>query len=129
MQLSKSLLFILAIILNIFMLSDGKELEEKFNWNSSTSAVINLLLTFIVLFSILNILWINYTYLPVYRVQYSKDGKVDISRLIHQYLYVGASFYWHLIFSLMAWLRGPYYLTLQLLPSLNLFKSTKFIMK
>lgn len=102
-QLSKSVLFILAIILNVVMLSDGKDLEDKFQWNSGTRITINLLLAFILLFSILNILWINYTHLPVFRVQYTnKDQVLMFTGFINQYLYVGASFYWHLIFTLMA---------------------------
>jgi hypothetical protein len=112
------------------MLTDGKELDQKFSWNSGTRIGINLILAFIVFFSILNILWINYTHLPILTVQYrNKLKELEFRNFLRQYLYVSASFYWHLIFSFMAWFRSPYYLTLHLLPSLNLFKSTKFIMK
>ena len=129
-QKSKFLIFIFAIVLNVVMLSDGKELDDKFVWNSGSRVAINLLLASIVFFSILNILWINYTYLPVLRIQHSGEGnQLELAKFINHYLYIGASFYWHVIFSLVAWFKSPYFLTLHLLPSLNLFKSTKFIMK
>jgi hypothetical protein len=59
---------------------------------------------------------------------WNKNKSIGISELVTDYTKLTLSFYWHFC-CVIGWFWSPFFMTLHLLPGLNLFASTMFIMR
>jgi hypothetical protein len=122
------ILFLLALVLNGVLLVDNQKLDRKTKWKRRTELVIYAANGILFFISFSYICLISTIRLPLMIINSrNKNKSIGISELVKDYSKLTLSFYWHFL-CVIGWIFSPYFMTLHLIPCLNLFESTQFIM-
>lgn len=120
----------MCFIANILILSDGKQYDEKENFNPITKLTLQIFNIILIVVSATYILLLSTFKFPLMKINsLNRIGKIRMKELIADYSYISGNFWFHLVFAVVSLTYTTIAYTYHLLLVVTLFENTMFIMK